>query len=465
MGELSRDNFLVCKNSQGEEFRAVALRMSRHEVAFEVYNPYSIIQLSEVLQDCKIYVNGRMVYSGRAVVRHLINTGVVLVCDATLVDDWLDVDLFASFQGEGRLAGEFQEFLENWKKNEQVIPEFKLMVADMETLLSDLHRWLDQVEMGIRSDPSSDMESTVRSVIHEIQEPMLTACRPLFERFETVCSSIDPSTQPVHAAYVKRHLHPLILCSPFVYRIFSKPLGYAGDYEMVNMMLRDPAEGSSLFAKMVNIHFLNFAPAVAHRNRIDYLVQTLENEVERHAKRCKKVRILNLGCGPAGEVQRFLRDSNQCEEAEFTLLDFNDETLAYTQETLDKVKTAHGRNTSIQFIQRSVHQILKQRTHTVSDASYDLIYCAGLFDYLSDRVCKRLVKTFYELLSPDGLVVVTNVDPSNPDRSSMEYISDWFLNYRNKADFEKVVPKEVLPEQFSIKADKTGVNIFLEIRK
>ncbi len=46
-----------------------------------------------------------------------------------------------------------------------------------------------------------------------------------------------PDLVPVHQAFGKRHLHPLILGSPFVYRTLQKPLGYAGDYEMVNMMM------------------------------------------------------------------------------------------------------------------------------------------------------------------------------------------------------------------------------------
>lgn len=467
MKEFSRDNFLVCKNSQGEEFRAVALRMSRNEVTFEVYNPYSIVQLSEVLGDCKIYVNGRLFYSGRAVVSHLINTGVVLVCKASLEEnDWLDVDIFASFQEKGRLKDELTEFLEDWHKNEQVCSECKLLIADMEALLQDLHRWLDQVELGIRSDPSSsDTEYTMRSIIKELQYPMMTAVHPLFERFEMICSSIKANEKPVHAAYIKRHLHPLVLCSPFSYRTFSKPLGYAGDYEMVNMMLGDPAEGGTLFAKMVNIYLLNTAPVIAHQNRIKYLVETLKNETKQNAQQMKKTRILNLGCGPAVEVQRFLRESDLCEQADFTLLDFNDETIAYTQGVLEGIKTAHNRETPIGFIQRSIHQILKQQTDSSLGGPYDLVYCAGLFDYLSDRICKRLVQIFYDLLAPEGLLVVTNVAPSNPIINLMEYILEWHLVYRNSTELLKLHP---VPDQkvwHRVHADPTGVNVFLEVRK
>ena len=51
------ESIVSCRNSQGVEIRATPVRMTRHLVVFEVYNPYSILQLSEVLQEFKIFVN------------------------------------------------------------------------------------------------------------------------------------------------------------------------------------------------------------------------------------------------------------------------------------------------------------------------------------------------------------------------------------------------------------------------
>src|SRR3970282_486645 len=106
---------------------------------------------------------------------------------------------------------------------------------------------------------------------------------------------------PYHRNYAKRQLHPQLLCSPFAYRTYHKPLGYAGDYEMVNMNLRDPLEGSSLFAKTVNLWFLSQAAGDAHRNRITYLTKLLAQETRLGAREGQPVRIFNLGCGPAAE--------------------------------------------------------------------------------------------------------------------------------------------------------------------
>ncbi len=105
-------------------------------------------------------------------------------------------------------------------------------------------------------------------------------------------------SRSVHRSYIQRHLHPIVLCAPFAYRTYHKPLGYAGDYEMVNMMLRDPQEGSSLFAKMFNVWLLQQGSAAAHRNRVNFLKERLVL-VTAAAVRAGAGRILSLGCGPA----------------------------------------------------------------------------------------------------------------------------------------------------------------------
>jgi len=464
-----RLSFIICRNSQGAEVRGTLHRLTRYLGVFEVYNPYSIVQLSEVLNDFRIMMNERVVYSGRAVIANLVNTGIMLICEASLSDEgWIDIDILHPSQNKSRLLADFAEFLKETEKNYRVVPEFKLVVADMHTLLSDLRRWMEQVELGVRSLPSGDRLQAERETIKQLEDPILPAVAPLLLRFENTAAEIVQDQQPVHRSYIKRQLHPLVLCSPFIYRTFQKPLGYAGDYEMVSMMLRDPYEGSSMFAKVLNRLFLDTAPVVAHRNRIVYLKQRLHDETARMHAQGKVARIFNLGCGPAQEVQNFLIDDDLCDNADFLLLDFNDETINNTTRDLENLRARHRRRTGIKLEKRSVHQILKESSRAgagFETGSYDLVYCAGLFDYLSDRICRRLLEVFYDLVAPGGLLIATNVDLSNPSRNWMEYVLEWHLVYRDKEQFAKIAPDKALPGSVEVKADKTGVNIFLEVRK
>jgi extracellular factor (EF) 3-hydroxypalmitic acid methyl ester biosynthesis protein len=463
-----RDSFILARNSQGVEVRAGVLRLTRYLAVFEVYNPYSILQLSEVLSDFKIVINDRIMYAGRAVVSNVVNTGIMLVCEATLDESWLDIDLFSSVTTPNRLRAEFAQFVQEWHKIEHILPGFKAAVADLQTMLMDLRRWLEQVELGIRAEPRSDLSGVERSVIGELEDPILPTVASWFSKFDEISDQVDDEYRPVHRAFARRLLHPLVLCSPFVYRTFHKPLGYAGDYEMVNMILRDPYEGASLFAKIVNVCFLKNPPAEAHRNRIKYLTQRLSEETRRVHGLNRRARIFNLGCGPAKEVQDFMRANELSNMSDFALLDFNDETLEHANALLANIRSANHRETGLQFIKKSVHQILKEAPRPgpeLKHGAYDLVYCAGLFDYMSDRICKRLMNIFYDLLAPGGLLIATNVDASKPFRHSMEFLLEWHLICRSSAQLAVLNPDKAPPGSFTVTHEPTGVNVFIEVRK
>jgi len=465
-GQKERESFLVCQNSQGVKIRASILRLTRYIVAFEVYNPYSILQSSEVLSGFQIFVNTHMVYAGRAVVRSLINTGIYLVAEADLDDGWLGVDLFPPVKQRERLLADFHEFLYQWTSVQQVNQDFKIVVSDLQSLLGGLRGWLEQVELGIRSEPSGDHSAIEQQVISDLQPAILPHVHSLFTRFEAIAVSLPEQLQPLHQFYLRRQLHPLLLCAPFVYRIYQKPLGYAGDYEMVNMILRSPYEGSSVFAKLLNTFFLSQPPAEAHRNRIKYLLGQIIAETKRVAGSGRPARIFNLGCGPAKEIQDFLIHGDVSDQAEFTLLDFNEETLHFTASRLNELKKKYNRRTSVSYLPRSVSQILRESRrvdkHFLPE-SYDLVYCAGLFDYLSDRVCRLMMEILYALVGPAGLLIVTNVAPNNPVRNMMEYVGAWNLIHRDACQLASLRPQG--EAECEVTSDPTALNIFLELRK
>lgn len=465
---VSTNNNVKFSNSQGFGLSANILRMRRYTISFEIYNPYSVVQLSEVLRDFNIRLNGRLVYEGKAVVSNIVNTGVLLVCEATLGQGWKEVELLSGQSVDGGLVKQFDEFVHDWKRAHEVHPEFKLVVADMQNMMLGMKRWLDQIDLGIRTSGTNDVSVVESEVISQIDQRMLDELSPHMASFEASSRGISAIEQPAHKYYVRRQFHPLLLCAPFAYRAFSKPLGYAGDYEMVNMMLGDPYEGSSLYAKMLNRIFMSIDPVVAHRNRINYLHRMLLEETQRCVGEGRKIKILNLGCGPAVEVQRFLEQNEISDQCELTLLDFNAETLAYTGGVLDDIRSKRGKQTRIRLIERSVHQLLKQASRGDVDMeweSFDVVYCAGLFDYLSQKVCKRLVGLFSKLLVPNGLAVVTNVASTNPWRGCMEYVLEWNLVYRSDWEMLDLIPLDGTVLQSDLKRDETGVNFFLELRK
>lgn len=461
----SSQSVITCRNSQGTELTANLLRIKRYSVVFEVYNPYSILQTSEVLSDFRIMASRRLLYHGKAVVSNLLNTGIVLVCEATLEDGWVEVDFLSTVSGKGDLTTQFGAFMQEWRSANQVQDPFKLVVADMVNMFSGLQHWMTGVDVGIRTTVTRSREELEKEIFSSMQEQAVAEVMPSWERLESVAKEVSEAEVALHKAYLRRELHPLVLCSPFIYRTYTKPLGYAGDYEMVNMMLRNPYEGSSAFAKLLNFALLHTEPVVAHRNRIDYLVEMLRQETRKRVRQ-GKTRVFNLACGPAVEVGRFLRNHEESDLTEFDLLDFNLETLEFTRERLTEARMSVGRETQLRFFQRSVNQILRTAAQGGGDEElddYDIVYCAGLFDYLSQRVCQRLVELFCRMAKPGGLVIVTNVAATNPRRACMEYLMEWNLIHRSEDEMNDLIPQGIPVKRSEVKADATGVNLFLEI--
>jgi extracellular factor (EF) 3-hydroxypalmitic acid methyl ester biosynthesis protein len=458
------------RTAEGVASRGTLTHYTRQSATFELYGDAGALRTSEVLADFQIGVRGRAIYSGAAVVRNVIDAGSLTVCEAKLNQaDW--TDLAATITGayqRGDLKAEFSTFLNGWQRSYQVLPEFKVAIADLQTILTELRVWLAGIESELQSQPAGVRAKIEGDLIDDIREPVIAAVGKLLEKFELVAQQVEPESRPAHIAYMQRLIHPFVLSAPFIHRTFVKPLGYAGDYEMVSMMVRDPHEGNSLFAKILNYIFLNTPPVEAHRNRLTYLTKMLRDETVRlrALRKGQPVRIFNLGCGPAKEIQDFLAQHSVSNDTEFLLLDFNEETLASTSQVLETRKREFNRQTRIQTRKKSVQQILKDAVKLKnSPEKFDIVYCAGLFDYLTDSVCEKLLAIFYEMTAPGGLVVATNVADTNPSQGWMDYMLDWHLIYRSAKQFGELVPKEALPDLSSVRALGTGVNIVVEIRK
>jgi extracellular factor (EF) 3-hydroxypalmitic acid methyl ester biosynthesis protein len=456
------ESFVLFQNSQGENGRGTLIHLTRNLVVFETYNPHSIVQLSEVIKDLRIFRGERAIYSGNAVVSNLVPTGLMLIISATLLDPWSDLAGLVPGQG---LHEELRSFLRHWETTQSLRPSYQLAVNKIRAFLGEMSRLLEQVDVAIEANGMNKSPTISKELFEEIRDPIVPKIEEVFNLIETEAIKIPPEEVSAHKAFLRQEIHQLFLCSPFIHRTYTKPLGYAGDYEMVNMMFRDSLQGPNTYAKVLNFAILNQEPVNAHRNRIEILSNQLKKEAIKAFKENRPFRVMNVGCGPALEVQEFLQYGELLQYCEFHLLDFNEETLNHVREKIQKVMGYTNEKPVIKFIRKSIQELLKEavRYQTGSSKdSFEMVYCAGLFDYLSNRVCKRLLELFHTWLTPGGLLLITNVHPMNPIRYLMEHVAEWYLLYRDENEMADLVPNH-LP--YRIFKDPTGVNLFLEIRK
>lgn len=454
------DPVVTFRNSQGEAARGTLTSLQRRSLVMEIYNPYSIVQVSEVLSDLVIRSGERAIYQGKAVVVSLLNTGLMAVVSLALIDEWSDLNLA---RGNVREVGmEAARFVQDWEQRFRVKESYQVAVSEFRAFLSETARWIDQADM-LDSLPKGDDGRLTDAVFWAMAEPLMIKGKSFLVRLESEAASVPADDALLHRSYAQAALHPLVLRAPFVYRTFAKPLGYAGDYEMVNQLLGDPRQGGSTYIQLVNATFLRAAVAEAHRNRINILVDYLRRAVALGEQEGRQVRILNVGCGPAVEVQRLIASGVDLSRLSFTLLDFSRETLDYTRDRIDTVMAETGRRVEVNYVQESVHDLLKRPAQTQAlegGQGFDFIYCAGLFDYLSDKVCTRLIRYFMSRSAPGARMLLTNVHSSNPERHGMEHLLEWHLIYRDEAQMKSVMSE--VGAAIDLYTDKTGVNLFAE---
>ena len=64
------------------------------------------------------------------------------------------MDLFALVTQPEKLRNYFLDFLKEWERINTILPAYKVILADIQNYFIELNRWLEQVELGIRSSPS-----------------------------------------------------------------------------------------------------------------------------------------------------------------------------------------------------------------------------------------------------------------------------------------------------------------------
>ncbi|CDG83321.1 class I SAM-dependent methyltransferase [Janthinobacterium agaricidamnosum] len=465
------DPVVSFRNTQNETVRGTLVNLQKNSLVMEIYNPYSILQVSEVLNELTVRIGTKHAYVGKAVVISMVNTGLTAIVSVGLLDDWSELSNVVLLKGE--IGKEASNFVDGWNERRLIRRDYQIVVNDLRAYLSEVARWVEQVDI---SDSLPKENGRLRAdVFDELATPLMRRTQDYLRKLEYEAAQVDQEHAPAHRAFAQAALHPLIMRAPFVFRTFTKPLGYAGDYQMVNQLMDDPRQGPSTYFQIVNAVFLQAAVAIAHRNRIDILVDFLKQCADQARAAGRTFRILNVACGPAIEIQRFMQTYPDPGALSFELLDFSAETLDWTRDRLASIMESNGKPVQIDYVQDSVHNLLKRRNGALPEqaqnqaqdqnqdqaGSYDAVYCAGLFDYLSDKVCARLMTHFASRVRPGGRLFVTNVHSVNPSRFGMEHLLEWHLIYRDEAGIEALLPEQA--RQRKVYVDATGVNLFAEM--
>ncbi len=220
---------------------------------------------------------------------------------------------------------------------------------------------------------------------------------------------------------------------PFFQHAFYKRRGYTGDFETIEIIYDCRPTGDDLLGLIFDDYYLHARPAQAVRNRLTYLVQRLQTEVQQLARANRTpMRLLSLGSGPARELALLAAEPGFCERVQATCLDLDPGALAHARQRLAHLdgRIAYVRANALRFAHSPDRPI----------EPYHLIYAAGLFDYLNADQSAQLIEDCHSLLAPGGLLLIGNFSQEThlSDRVLMDWLLEWRLIHRSEDDFRAI---------------------------
>ncbi len=240
---------------------------------------------------------------------------------------------------------------------------------------------------------------------------------------------------------------PFLESSDVIRRGREKPLGYAGDYLMIDMIYTQYSASMGIGSRLDELFHLFDAPK-AVRNRKQYFVDTV---TKRTAAQSAPQRILNVGAGPGREVHDlFLVLDTETEFPIIHCVDIDKDAITYAAELVSQANSSGN----VSFEARNALRLNPA-------FEYDLVWSAGLFDYLTDKAAVRLIKRLWNALKPEGQLIIGNFHSSNSSRNFMEWCGGWFLIHRSDEEMRKLfLWAGIPPGSIRIDHEATGAVVF-----
>lgn len=325
----------------------------------------------------------------------------------------------------------------------------------LQTLEDRIHA-LEKKNFEIGTNELVEFENTVCTLVAKNID---SSIQPFYKEIAKAFHSIPEKDRQQALGYFREALGSLLYQSYYAHRAYTKPRGYAGDFEMMSTVYRRENRGNTLFAKCLHRYFVEVPEAQAVRNRAEYLQTKIIATLQK--KSSSPRRILSLACGPAMEIQSLIENRPELftQDLEIHLLDQDEFALKSAQRDIETLMRRKSVSARVFYHNLAIKNVIEQG-FPVKD--FDLIYSAGLFDYFTDPVAFFAAKQMVPCLKQDGLLVIGNFNVNIPNQFGMVAIMDWHLIYRSEEEMKKLFSAVGKVE---VEKEPTGINLFACIRK
>jgi hypothetical protein len=354
------------------------------------------------------------------------------------------------------ILNETHDLFEQSSSYKKIDNDFKSAIADLRVFLEELKNYLETPKIKTCLEKTPELLEDIYNCFYPEMDKKIKHIDILIN--ELALSEEENSS---YKQYYQKHLLPLFMLSPFNHRIYFKPAGYPGDYEMINMVHRNNLEGEDPLGKLINKYSSSIPIAQAVRKRTEFFT----NEVKDLSLKNKKVKVLSIASGPALEFNLLLKKYPQLtDNVSITLLDHDIDALRFSQEKLYETRIKTKSKIKIDFVHQNVGNYLRELSRNKVSENFDIVYASGLFDYFDFKTSKFVIKHLLKQTRPGGKIIIANLSQDGHDHKIfMEYGNEWYLTYRSREDMVKL--SEAIPAEtkFNLKEIENGICKFIEI--
>ena len=264
-----------------------------------------------------------------------------------------------------------------------------------------------------------------------------------FSRLHAVCyreiDGFSEMVSPIQALETFLDTHSDIFRSVATMQgfAFAKPRGYAGDFEMIERIYDKVISPDARLERWDRFFHEGAAPK-AVRNRAHYIHDILKGGGYRS--------LLSLGCGSACDLSM----TNEGDHVErMTLVDADGDAIAKARENLRNPATKYT------LLHKNAFRLKLEET-------FDIVWSAGLFDYLNTRRAVFLLKRARESMEDGARIIIGNFSKeNNPSRPYMELVGEWRLIHRSEQEMADLMTAAGFDaKNVTVESDETGVNLF-----
>jgi hypothetical protein len=310
--------------------------------------------------------------------------------------------------------------------------EYKVFCADVLDFVSGYLRNLSKSVGPIEAAlPANTVNEIFGYLYDEIKKPwfdIIVAGNEL-----VIPHHNDRAMRQALKEYTERVVTNALIDGPTWQRSFGKPLGYPGDFQLMNYMYDQRPEGGSIRAM-----FLHALGLVAGRPIVSRMYTLAELLVDwRNERNDGPYRVMSIGSGPAREFEQIARLAPAESRWEVTLVDQEPAALEYAL-SQNPALTSDGRFAA-RALNSSFTQMLNPSQSIIHLPQQDVIYSLGLVDYLSLPLASRFARRMLDYVRPGGRLVIANVNNLTTGITwQAEHVSDWTLYFRSREEMSAI---------------------------